>query len=38
VSVGSINAELLAPGCHAGRAVLFTKKAMEELESKKLFI
>lgn len=38
VSVQNLNATLLAPGTHAGRATLFTQKALKELEEKGLFL
>lgn len=31
INVKKLNAEALAPGCHAGRATLFTTKAMDEI-------
>lgn len=37
VSVKDLNAELLAPGCHAGRATLFTVAALKELADMRLF-
>jgi len=38
VTVSNLNAELLAPGTIAGRATLFTKKAIEALSESKLFM
>jgi len=38
VEIKNINAELLAPGTHAGRLTLFTESAIEKLEKEKLFI
>ena len=38
VPVCALNAELLAPGAMPGRAALWTEKAIEELETKKLFL
>lgn len=38
VQVNAINAELLAPGTHPGRATLFTTEAMKVLDEKKLFM
>ena len=38
VPVKSLNVELLAPGTHAGRVTLWSKKALEILEKEKLFI
>jgi large subunit ribosomal protein L4e len=38
VSVKSINAELLAPGTHAGRLTIFTDKAVESMEKENLFM
>lgn len=37
VSVQSLNAELLAPGTHAGRITLFTEAAIKRLSEEKLF-
>jgi len=37
VSVESLNAELLAPGCMPGRLTMFTDKAIERLTKEKLF-
>jgi len=37
VKVNSLNAELLAPGSMPGRAVIWTEKAIEELEKNKLY-
>lgn len=37
VSVESLNAELLAPGCMPGRLTIFTDKAIERLVKEKLF-
>lgn len=34
VAVSQLNAELLAPGTHAGRLAIFTKSALAELEKK----
>ncbi|VVB80926.1 50S ribosomal protein L4 [uncultured archaeon] len=36
--VTSINAELLAPGTHAGRLTIFTQAAIQKLDKEKLFI
>ncbi|MBW3019193.1 50S ribosomal protein L4 [Candidatus Woesearchaeota archaeon] len=38
VEVSRINAELLAPGCHAGRLTIFTKDAVEQLGKQRLFV
>ncbi len=38
VSVNELNAELLAPGTHPGRATLFTKNALALMTEKKLFL
>lgn len=38
ISVDELSAEKLAPGCHAGRAALFTTNALKEMEDKKLFL
>jgi large subunit ribosomal protein L4e len=38
VSVDSLNAELLAPGCDVARATLFTKAAVETIEKNNLFV
>lgn len=38
VEVKNINAELLAPGAHAGRAALFTQGAIQVMEKEKLFM
>ncbi len=38
VEIKKINAELLAPGAHAGRATLFTQGAIQTLEKEKLFM
>lgn len=38
VKVGRINAELLAPGSHAGRLTIFTQAALEKLTKDKLFM
>jgi large subunit ribosomal protein L4e len=38
VPVNALNAELLAPGTHAGRATLFTQQALVDLEKEKLFL
>ena len=38
VEVHGLNAELLAPGTHPGRLVLWTKSAIERLEAENLFI
>ncbi|MHA2376385.1 MAG: 50S ribosomal protein L4, partial [Candidatus Thorarchaeota archaeon] len=35
--VHGLNAELLAPGTHPGRLVLWTKSALERLENEDLF-
>ena len=37
VEVHGLNAEILAPGTHPGRLVLWTKSAIERLESEGLF-
>lgn len=37
VPVASLNAELLAPGTHAGRLTLFTDSALEAMEKENLF-
>ena len=37
VEINRINAELLAPGAHAGRLTLFTQSAIQKLEKEKLF-
>jgi large subunit ribosomal protein L4e len=37
VTVDKLNAELLAPGCHAGRLTLYTDKAIERLKKENLF-
>jgi len=34
----ALNAQLLAPGSHAGRATLFTKAAIEEIAKSKLYL
>ncbi|MBW2970204.1 50S ribosomal protein L4 [Candidatus Woesearchaeota archaeon] len=36
--ITKINAELLAPGTHAGRLTLFTQAAIQKLDKEKLFI
>lgn len=38
IKVSDLNAETLAPGCQVGRLALFTKKALDEMEEKRLFI
>jgi large subunit ribosomal protein L4e len=38
VNVKNINAEVLAPGTHAGRLTIFTDKAVEIMEKEKLFM
>jgi large subunit ribosomal protein L4e len=38
VEVKRVNAELLAPGCHAARLTIFTKGAIEELDKQRLFL
>lgn len=38
VNVKELNAEMLAPGADAGRATLWTEKAVKELGDKKLFM
>jgi large subunit ribosomal protein L4e len=38
INVQQLNAKLLAPGGHPGRAILITKKALDELEKNKLFM
>ena len=35
--VNELNAELLAPGCDAGRLTIWTDKALEKMEKEKLF-
>jgi len=37
VVVNRLNAELLAPGCHAGRLTIYTEKAIERLKKENLF-
>ncbi len=37
VSANSLNAELLAPGCHPGRLTLWTENAIDVLAKEKLF-
>jgi large subunit ribosomal protein L4e len=37
VNIKNINAELLAPGTHAGRLVIYTESAINRLEKEKLF-
>lgn len=37
VIVNALNASLLAPGTHAGRATLFTEEALERMEKEQLF-
>lgn len=37
VPVGNLNAELLAPGTDVGRATLFTKSAIDKMETENLF-
>jgi large subunit ribosomal protein L4e len=38
VVVNSLNAELLAPGAHAGRVTLWTEKAIDVLDKNKLYL
>lgn len=38
VEVSKLNAELLAPGCRIGRAVLFTASSIDKMEKDKLFM
>lgn len=38
INVKSLNAELLAPGCHIGRATLFTQDAIEKISKENLFM
>ena len=38
IEVSRLNAELLAPGCAAGRLTLFTEAAIDRLEKEKLFM
>jgi len=38
ISVNDLNAEVLAPGSHAGRAALYTPKALIEMKEKRLFV
>lgn len=38
VMVKDLNAELLAPGCHPGRATLFTVNALKEMDEKRMFL
>ncbi|MHA1735458.1 MAG: 50S ribosomal protein L4, partial [Candidatus Thorarchaeota archaeon] len=38
VEVHGLNAELLAPGTHPGRLVVWTKSAIERLEKERLFL
>ena len=38
ITINKINAELLAPGAHPGRATLFTEGAITKLEKDKLFM
>lgn len=38
VTVSNLTAHTLAPGCHAGRAALFTVQALKEMEDKQLFM
>lgn len=35
--IDKLNANLLAPGCHAGRIALYTEKAIERLDKENLF-
>lgn len=37
VSVSELNAEILAPGTHAGRLTLYSDEALKKIESEKLF-
>ena len=38
INVNSLNAEVLAPGTHAGRLAVWTKSAIEELEKNNLYM
>lgn len=38
IKVDMINAELLAPGCHAGRLTVWSEKAVERLTNEHLFL
>ncbi|MAE13737.1 50S ribosomal protein L4 [Candidatus Woesearchaeota archaeon] len=38
IQVQNLNAELLAPGCHAGRMTLFTQESLKKLDQTKLFM
>lgn len=38
INVSNLNVELLAPGCHVGRAALFTKDAIEKMNKENLFL
>jgi large subunit ribosomal protein L4e len=38
VKVNNLNAELLAPGTHAGRLTIFTEKAIHKMEKENLFM
>ncbi len=38
VAVNALNAEILAPGVHPGRATIFTQSALKHMEEKKLFL
>ena len=37
MEIKNINAELLAPGTHAGRLTIYTESAINMLEKEKLF-
>ena len=38
VEISKINAELLAPGTHAGRLTLYTQAAIQKADKEKLFM
>jgi large subunit ribosomal protein L4e len=38
IEVNRVNAELLAPGAHAGRLTLYTQSAIQKLDKEKLFM
>ena len=38
VAVNELNAQVLAPGTHAGRITLFTQEALKKLETENLFV
>ncbi len=38
VEIKKVNAELLAPGCAAGRLTLFTEAAIEKIDKERLFV